>query len=370
MANETAEWLRQMSEEKRLFILRQLISQLVDDRYFDDIGDLLTDFTFISEKLRACSHRDLLEDYSRGVRACSSPEHRQIGASLELIQKALQQSAHILENDPTELPGQLLTRMASLNNPIIQPLLEGAHACEEYAWLRPLDLPASSTSDPYIHTIKTGHEIKIGSLAISGDGQRILTADGDRGFYEIWDTTARKLLKTLEICSSTSTLREFLQFTLSQHEYSLDPQVISDLGAGYSPNCVRGTPEWAAALSEEDLKDQITIDALAISSEGEWLFSALRIPIICNASSPERSQFRYILEMWNIPKERCIFAVPMVLRGGLITSMALSANGLYALIGTGGGKFLICNCRKNVPGSAWILALVHSRDRQKRWVNG
>ena len=294
---------------------------------------LLINFCFLEAKLAFNELPSLVTDYDLireliQKRNPFTPKDEEIIKGIGLIQKSLQQSAHILETDPTQLPGQLLARLETLNNPVIQSLLEGAKACQGYPWLRPLYVHVSTPNDPLVHTIVTGY--KTFFLAMSGDGKSILTADGEVGAFKLWDATSKKLLKTLEMQATWMAVRMLL--LLNSFHYS----------------------ELVETITDEDLKECTTIEALAISPDGKWALSGLHtgsifLPGCSSALASSIQPQGGVVELWNVLAEESVLAIPVVLGGEeRITSVALGVNGFQGLIGTSRGRLIACNFRKKL----------------------
>jgi WD40 repeat protein/tetratricopeptide (TPR) repeat protein len=153
----------------------------------------LTSLDFIEAKIIACGVDTLLADYDlmQDVRLEISEQQ---SACLQLIQGAIQLSAHILAIDPTQTLAQLLGRLLYFDKPV--------HALLTPAKQRnaPLLYPmVPSLTPPGRGLIKTliGHEDSIRTLAITPDNQQIISGSDDKTI-KVWDLQTGKVVLTLQ----------------------------------------------------------------------------------------------------------------------------------------------------------------------------
>ncbi|TVU54434.1 MAG: hypothetical protein EA414_07265, partial [Arthrospira sp. PLM2.Bin9] len=148
------------------------------------LHQLLTDFDFIQAKLAEFGVQALIEDYDLAMSSdvLLNPEQTE---TLQLIAGALRLSAHILESDKTQLPGQLLGRLLSFDNPEIVALLQQAKQWHENTWFRPLTASFTPPGGPLIRTL-TGHSSWVLAVAITPDGKQAVSASYDNTL-KLWD---------------------------------------------------------------------------------------------------------------------------------------------------------------------------------------
>ena len=106
--------LAQMPPDQRRSTLQDLPTHLARALQAEKLHHLLTNFNFMEAKVSALGVQPLIEDYGLVLNpdSLTSKEGVKLNVdSLRLIQGALQLSAHILDQDKTQLAGQLLGRL-------------------------------------------------------------------------------------------------------------------------------------------------------------------------------------------------------------------------------------------------------------------
>ena len=101
----------------------------------------------MSAKLTTGDVSGLLADYDT---LPSDPAPRLVAAALRL-------SAHVLADDPGQLPGQLTGRLASQHDPQLRDLLQRTRRWTATPWLRPLTASLTPPGGPLLR-ILTGHD--------------------------------------------------------------------------------------------------------------------------------------------------------------------------------------------------------------------
>ncbi len=161
------------------------------ERYYN----LLADFNFIYEKINypGFGVQALIEDYDLieknlidDQELLNHPEYNPEKIKiLKLIQGALRLSAHILNQDKTQLAGQLLGRLLFFENPRIQLLLQQIKNSKSFPWLRPLIASLTPPGGGLLRTF-TGHNDCVNAVIISRDGKRLISASSDKTL-KLWD---------------------------------------------------------------------------------------------------------------------------------------------------------------------------------------
>jgi len=100
-----------------------------------------------------------------------------------LIQETIALSAHILQQDPSQLACQLTGRLGHDSNELVQRLLAGVERKLD-TWLRPLTSTLERVSGANYRTF-TGHTAAVNALAITPDSRRVISASGD-GTVRVW----------------------------------------------------------------------------------------------------------------------------------------------------------------------------------------
>ncbi|MCJ7715049.1 MAG: AAA family ATPase, partial [Anaerolineales bacterium] len=120
---------------EKVFNLRKLSElpyQQTRAGLFDTLKDTLMDFEFLDSKIQVTGAGSVIEDYRRAEAAGCEDQ------TLTTIQGALELSAHVLDLDRQQLPGQLTGRLSSFCQDEIQSFLTDIRTWRGRAWLRPI----------------------------------------------------------------------------------------------------------------------------------------------------------------------------------------------------------------------------------------
>ena len=150
----------------------------------EEILGMLLDCEWLEAKLRATDVVQLIADYEPFA------ENRSLG----LVRGALRLSANPLVRDPSLLRGQLHGRLLGIDSPEIQRLL--GSVAGRTPWLRPLTPSLTRPGGELIQSLE-GHADWVNAVAVTPDGQRAVSASGDRSL-KVWELGAGTLLRSLE----------------------------------------------------------------------------------------------------------------------------------------------------------------------------
>ena len=173
-------------------------SQTPDDSYFfdhlarhliaanraEELIELLFDFHWLMAKLAATGVNQLLADYETALKLTTvlSPENKQ---GLLLVQGAIRLASHIISQNTTMLPSQLLGRLPLDMSPSIDTLRSQAEAWQDAPWLRPLTVSLTAPGGPLQRTLQIQAEA-INAIALTPNGQRLLIALNN-GTVKVWN---------------------------------------------------------------------------------------------------------------------------------------------------------------------------------------
>jgi WD40 repeat protein len=182
------------------YTLANLPMHLAEAGRTADLHTLRFDYGWLQAKLDRLGVHALLADFSLGEPAADDVTRR--------LNRALEQAAHVLAQDPAQLAEQLLGRLLDDEDRTMQSLLGQARSqCR-----RPCLLPQTASLrevDALVRTL-TGHMGRVTRVAVTPDGSRAVSASEDRTL-KVWD-----LVRGVE-------LHALMGHTRSVHSVALTP---------------------------------------------------------------------------------------------------------------------------------------------------
>ena len=166
------------------YIFQNLAHHLIKAGRATELQQLLFDFRWLQAKLDNSSINELIADY----------DLLSEDANLQLLQRTLSLSGHILAEDKTQLAGQLWGRLQCFEEWEIQQLLQQAHL-NQTTWLRPLSASLTPPGGNLIRTL-TGHTDFVKAIAFSVDGKYLISGSWDNTL-KVWDWQTGVEVRTL-----------------------------------------------------------------------------------------------------------------------------------------------------------------------------
>ena len=200
------EWLSKKSAEDREITLNDIVYHLIEQEKSKQVNRFLTDFYFLREKICLCGVQKLIEDYLETLKSDIVKVNDQFKA-LSTIHRILEQSAHLLQEDPSQLPGILILNLSIPNNKYIQKLLKQAKNYRKKPWLGPQDIQQAFSDNPLLKAFPSDHEDEITSMAISNNGKwalstshpfNAITQKDPIGSFKHWNIETAQLVSQLE----------------------------------------------------------------------------------------------------------------------------------------------------------------------------
>ncbi|MEY3870106.1 MAG: hypothetical protein RLZZ338_3997 [Cyanobacteriota bacterium] len=228
--------------------------------------DILTNFDFIFAKINHPSFglQALVDDYKllNDPRVATLANRDQESErALRLIQKALEMSGNILNEDKTQLAGQLLGRLLSLTDlPKIQQLLAKAKEYRETPWLCPLTPSLTSAESDLIRTV-TGHSDPVKAVALTPDGTRVVSTSFDNTL-KVWDLATGEFLHTLTGHSG------------KVYSVALTPDGTRVVSASYYDNTLKVWDLMTGTLLDTLTGHSGAVNAVALTPDGTRVVSA------------------------------------------------------------------------------------------------
>lgn len=186
--------LASISPDQQGEFLSKLPAALAAKSQSEQLLKLLTNFDFIKAKISAFPPQQLINDYKFALHP-NFPLAPAQKNCLRLIQSAIRLSAHIINEDKTQLAAQLLGRLQSFPVPEIQAMLEVAKQECDSPFLHPLSASLVHPGGSLLRTF-TGHTGAVNAIAIAPDGRRFISASSDKTL-KVWDLQTEQEVFTL-----------------------------------------------------------------------------------------------------------------------------------------------------------------------------
>ncbi|MEL6110598.1 MAG: NB-ARC domain-containing protein, partial [Planctomycetota bacterium] len=116
-------------------------------------------------------------------------------ADLKLVEDSIRLSAHVLRDDPRQLPSQLHNRLQRTSDSAIKELLGSIESNVTFPWLRSGTGTLTAPGGPLICSL-SGHLGSVRAVAFSPDGRRIVSGSGDNTL-KLWDGESGQELASL-----------------------------------------------------------------------------------------------------------------------------------------------------------------------------
>jgi hypothetical protein len=255
----------------------------------EDLYEILTDFMFLDYKLsRKKEVQSLIEDYRLALESqlVFSNEERRV---LELIFRAVEQSANVLQRDKYQLPGQLLGKLMKVDEPKLEPFLEQIKDWREYAWLKPIKVEMISPQDSLVRTIAGGNIFH--AMAISDDGKFAVTVRN--GLVEQWNLKTGVLIKDF-------TIRETYR-VIASNSYNFDSVEDEEDGENKKQQIINNI------IVEKEIIERTQFNLITISPDGNWVGTV----------SSRKSQSIgagiaiSVFELWNLDENSSVLCFPL-----------------------------------------------------------
>ena len=176
------------------YIWHHLAWHLIEAGRREELENLLLDFSWLQAKLETTVPAALLKDF----------DHIQDNVVVEKVGGTVRLSAHILGQDTTQLPGQLVGRLKAVQQPEAQCFLEQVREKSNHPWLRPLQGSLIAPGGSLIRTL-SGHRGGISAVAVTADGTRAISVSEDQT-CKVWDLCTRGVVHRCDVSSDAPRL--------------------------------------------------------------------------------------------------------------------------------------------------------------------
>ncbi|MEP7304863.1 MAG: HEAT repeat domain-containing protein [Acidobacteriota bacterium] len=165
--------------ERSSYFLRHLPRHLALADRIVDLRVLLLSYEWMRDKLKVCSVFELIADYD--LLGESDP--------LRLIQRALHLSAHALTTETSELPAQLVGRLASRSEPEIRRLVAEVRSAPPHGWsLLPRAATLRGPDSGVAFAWRACDRDPAFAIAVSDDGRVVAFVDKERMTFRTIET--------------------------------------------------------------------------------------------------------------------------------------------------------------------------------------
>ncbi|MFN6481215.1 WD40 repeat domain-containing protein [Nostoc sp. DedQUE07] len=201
--------------DDKLFYLDRFPKSTLKVAEVEEYYQTLTDFDFIYLKTQYPQFgiEALIRDYSlieepeilENLEEDEKLETEQL-KTLKLIQRTLELSAHVLNQDQTQLVGQLWGRLQSFPQSEIQKILADAvQSKSEIPRFRPITASLTTPGGNLLRTL-TGHNSPVNAVAITPDGKTAVSGSNDRTL-KVWDLQTGKEMEISPLTGHNDSVR-------------------------------------------------------------------------------------------------------------------------------------------------------------------
>ena len=277
-----------------LYGYRHLPFHLSQSGEFKQLEEILLDYSWLQNKLKATTVNALINDYDLW-------QDQNTKSELALLQDALLLSANALSADKNQLASQLVGRLNGFAQPALATLFRQAASWQEQPWLklqRPtLTLPGGTlkATFPLIQNV-------VNAVAITPDGKRIVS--GSEAGIVVWDIENGKDSFPVDLDHA--------------HVTAVTPdgkRIVLGLGNG----CVL---TWDVEKGEERLPGHSReVTAVAMTPDGKWAVSG----------SADKT-----VKVWDVEKCEACFT----LDSGYVHGVAVTSDGARVIVAGGSGRLI------------------------------
>ncbi|GAB1540965.1 hypothetical protein NUACC21_36340 [Scytonema sp. NUACC21] len=255
MSNFAQKFAKMSPSEQRLFLDDPSTKAKTGE--LTKLYKILTNFDFITAKINHDEFgvQALIGDYDLMNDAkVVSEDNLETVKALKLVQGALRLSAHILNEDKTQLAEQLTGRLLPFKASEILTLLEQAKQ-NKTTWLRPLTPSLTPPGGGLIRTL-CGHSFGVNAVAVI-DSEHVISASRDKTL-KVWNWQTGEEVRTLTGHSSSVNAVAVID---SEHVISAsgdDTLKVWNWQTGKKVRTLTGHRDWVRAVAVIDSEHVIS----------------------------------------------------------------------------------------------------------------
>ncbi|WP_321508189.1 DUF4062 domain-containing protein [uncultured Methanoregula sp.] len=167
----------------------------------DHLADLILEYELIESIVFGIGPQEAIEDISFILSPLAQYENEAAPGkmnAIKLIQSGISLSAHVLMQNPNQLPSQLVGRLLGSENPVIMEFIGRLNRFNRYAWLRPITPAFTQPGGSLVRTLNDS-TCYVQSLAVTNNGRWAVS--GSYNTLKAWDLMTGTCLRTME-CDS------------------------------------------------------------------------------------------------------------------------------------------------------------------------
>ena len=199
---DVAEYMETRWREPNTHTLSELPYHQAKSGQSEKFQNTLSDIWFLQTKLNCLGVQSLIEDYDL-VELASISLSDDSRTGLGLIQSAIRLSAHVLENDKSQLVSHLMARLFPSREIELGTFLEQLNNSKTEPWFKLLMPSFLQAGNPLEFTL-TGHARAVQGIAITPDGRYIVS--GCSGNLRWWDLQNRSIIGSWNVEASFDSL--------------------------------------------------------------------------------------------------------------------------------------------------------------------
>ena len=173
--------------------LSEMVYQQACAGLASQVEKALLDYAYLQARFLGQGVQELIGDYTLVSQAGVEPEKAK---TLALLQGGLRMSAHLVGQDPAQLPGQLTGRLLHYTEADLQRLCQQMPGEVRHFWLRPELACLNAPGGPLQYTLAE-HTEPVKNVVLAPDGKTIVSASDDNSI-KTWDLATGVCLRTLK----------------------------------------------------------------------------------------------------------------------------------------------------------------------------
>ena len=339
-----------------------------------ELRGLLLDLDWMRAKLATGDVSGLLADYDTLL---SDPAPQLVAAALRL-------SAHVLADDPGQLPSQLTARLVGQHDPRLHDLLQRVRQWTGTPWLRPLTASLTPAGGPLL-SILACHDRVLTAVAVSADGRRAVSGGND-GAVRVWDLDSGAAVHALPVHGWVHAVAVSADGRRAVSGGDDRMVRVWDLDSGAAMHALAGhggkvravavSADGRRAVSGDDYGAARVWDldsGSAVHALPGNPYGVRAVAVSADGRRAVSGGFGDTVEVWDLDSGAAVHALPG--GHGIVEAVAVSADGRRAVSGGRDGAARVWDLDSGsavhaLPGHGWVHAVAVSADGRRAVCGG